>query len=71
MLLKVEHLSPLRIPRNNITIENDQIDGLFPCGEGAGYAGGIMSVMIDGEKLPLCLAKKLLRKDFSNFFCHF
>jgi hypothetical protein len=41
--------SPVRIPRNNKTFEHNQIKGLFPCGEGSGYAGGIMSSAIDGE----------------------
>ena len=45
--------SPIRIPRNNITLENEQIDGLFPCGEGAGYAGGIMMLRLMEKKLPL------------------
>jgi uncharacterized FAD-dependent dehydrogenase len=42
--------SPVRIPRNKITLEHLQIKGLYPCGEGAGYAGGIISAAIDGEK---------------------
>ncbi len=42
--------SPVRIPRNPITLEHTQIKGLYPCGEGAGYAGGIISAAIDGEK---------------------
>lgn len=42
--------SPVRIPRNPQTFEHVQIKGLFPCGEGAGYAGGIASSAIDGEK---------------------
>jgi uncharacterized FAD-dependent dehydrogenase len=42
--------SPVRIPRNPLTLEHVQIKGLFPCGEGAGYAGGIASSAIDGEK---------------------
>ncbi|MCL2073069.1 MAG: NAD(P)/FAD-dependent oxidoreductase [Marinilabiliaceae bacterium] len=41
--------SPVRIPRNNDTFQHIQIEGLFPCGEGAGYAGGIVSSAIDGE----------------------
>ncbi|MDR0872639.1 MAG: NAD(P)/FAD-dependent oxidoreductase [Prevotellaceae bacterium] len=41
--------SPVRIPRNKETLEHPQIRGLFPCGEGAGYAGGITSSAIDGE----------------------
>ena len=42
--------SPVRIPRDSVTLEHPQIKGLYPCGEGAGYAGGIISAAIDGEK---------------------
>jgi len=42
--------SPVRIPRDTKTLEHVQIKGLYPCGEGAGYAGGIISAAIDGEK---------------------
>jgi len=42
--------SPVRIPRDKKTLEHIQIKGLYPCGEGAGYAGGIISAAIDGEK---------------------
>ena len=42
--------SPVRIPRDRKTLEHIQIKGLYPCGEGAGYAGGIISAAIDGEK---------------------
>ena len=42
--------SPVRIPRDSVTLEHSQIKGLYPCGEGAGYAGGIISAAIDGEK---------------------
>jgi uncharacterized FAD-dependent dehydrogenase len=41
--------SPVRIPRDPISYEHVQIKGLYPCGEGAGYAGGIISAAIDGE----------------------
>lgn len=40
--------SPLRVPRDASTREHPQLRGLFPCGEGAGYAGGIVSAAIDG-----------------------
>lgn len=43
--------SPLRIPRLDDTLEHIQIKGLFPCGEGAGYAGGIVSSAVDGERV--------------------
>ena len=42
--------SPVRIPRNPLTLEHVNIKGLYPCGEGAGYAGGIISAAIDGQK---------------------
>ena len=42
--------SPLRILRQNETLQHVQIEGLFPCGEGAGYAGGIVSAGVDGER---------------------
>jgi uncharacterized protein len=42
--------SPVRIPRDKETLEHPQIKGLFPCGEGAGYAGGIVSAAMDGER---------------------
>lgn len=51
--------SPVRIPRDNITLEHVQIKGLYPCGEGAGYAGGIISAAIDGEKCALKIAEIL------------
>jgi uncharacterized FAD-dependent dehydrogenase len=40
--------SPVRIPRDKETFQHPQIHGLFPCAEGAGYAGGIVSAAIDG-----------------------
>ncbi len=43
--------SPVRIPRNKETLEHTQIKGLYPCGEGAGYAGGIVSSAVDGERI--------------------
>ena len=42
--------SPVRIPKNPQTLEHIEIKGLYPCGEGAGYAGGIISAAIDGQK---------------------
>lgn len=43
--------SPVRIPRDPETLEHPEVKGLFPCGEGAGYAGGIASAAMDGEKV--------------------
>jgi uncharacterized FAD-dependent dehydrogenase len=42
--------SPISIPRNNETLEHVEVQGIYPCGEGAGYAGGIISAAIDGMK---------------------
>ena len=42
--------SPVRIVRDNETLQHVRIKGLFPCGEGAGYAGGIVSAGVDGER---------------------
>ena len=42
--------SPIRIPRNEELLYHPQITNLYPCGEGAGYAGGIVSAAIDGER---------------------
>ncbi len=51
--------SPVRIPRDSETLEHLQIKGLYPCGEGAGYAGGIISAAIDGEKCALKIGELL------------
>jgi hypothetical protein len=40
--------SPIKIPRDKETLQHPQVKGLYPCGEGAGYAGGIVSAAIDG-----------------------
>ena len=42
--------SPVRIPRDRESFEHPQIKRLYPCGEGAGYAGGIVSAAMDGER---------------------
>lgn len=51
--------SPVRIPRDEITLEHLQIKGLYPCAEGAGYAGGIISAAIDGEKCAIKCVESL------------
>lgn len=50
--------SPVRIPRNSETLEHVQIKRLYPSGEGAGYAGGIVSAAMDGENCAKMMAKK-------------
>ena len=49
--------SPVRIPRNKETYMNDQVQGLFPGGEGAGYAGGIISAAMDGQNVARAVAR--------------
>lgn len=48
--------SPVRIPRDNDSLAHPQFKNLYPCGEGAGYAGGIVSAAMDGERVALQLA---------------
>lgn len=48
--------SPVRIPRDRETLQHVQLKGLYPCGEGAGYAGGILSSAIDGENCAAAAA---------------
>lgn len=49
--------SPIRIPRDHESLQHPEISGLYPCGEGAGYAGGIVSAAIDGQKCAEAIAK--------------
>ncbi len=61
LLLGVESRtsSPIRIPRNPETYESDAMPGLLPCGEGAGYSGGIVSSAIDGINCALAAYRSL------------
>lgn len=52
--------SPIRIVRDDERLESVSVSGLYPCGEGAGYAGGIMSAAIDGIKVYEKIASKYL-----------
>lgn len=54
--------SPVRIPRDKETCEHVQIKRFYPCGEGAGYAGGILSAAMDGEKCADALIRAYGRK---------
>lgn len=54
--------SPVRIPRDEQTLEHPQMARLFPCGEGAGYAGGIVSAAMDGERCAEAVAAKYPQK---------
>ena len=49
--------SPVQITRDNDTLLSN-IDGLYPCGEGAGYAGGIMTAAVDGIKVAIEILKR-------------
>ncbi|HEU4472685.1 MAG TPA: FAD-binding protein [Flavisolibacter sp.] len=51
--------SPVRIPRDTERLEHPQVKRLYPCGEGAGYAGGIVSAAMDGEKVAEAIARVL------------
>ncbi len=51
--------SPVRIPRDPLTLAHPQVANLYPCGEGAGYAGGIVSAAMDGEKVAVMVGEKL------------
>lgn len=55
--------SPVRIPRYRETLEHIQTKRLFPCGEGAGYAGGIVSAAVDGERCAEALATIYAKKN--------
>lgn len=52
--------SPVRIPRNAETLQHPQIKNLYPCAEGAGYAGGIVSAAMDGERVAKRLVDVLM-----------
>lgn len=54
--------APVRIIRDRETLQHVRLQGLFPCGEGAGYAGGIVSAAIDGERCAEMLAMFLQQK---------
>ena len=56
--------SPVRIPRNAENLQHPQIKNLYPCGEGAGYAGGIVSAAIDGERVALSIVETQLASQF-------
>ena len=53
--------SPVRILRDGETLQHIRVEGLFPCGEGAGYAGGIVSAGVDGERCAEAVANYLTK----------
>jgi uncharacterized FAD-dependent dehydrogenase len=52
--------SPVRIPRDKENLEHPYVKGLYPVGEGAGYAGGIVSAAIDGSNAAVIIVEKML-----------
>lgn len=52
--------SPVKIPRNHLSLEHIEVKNLYPCGEGAGFAGGIMSAALDGINCAIAIAQKIL-----------
>lgn len=55
--------SPIRVVRDGTTLESPTLPGLFPCGEGAGYAGGIVSAALDGLRVAERIRKTFSRRD--------
>ena len=52
--------SPIRIKRDDVTLQSINTKGLYPCGEGAGYAGGILSAGVDGIRVAEMLSLSLV-----------
>ncbi len=57
--------SPVRIPRDEEGLFHPQAKNLFPCGEGAGYAGGIVSAAMDGQRVALAIASNLTGQTYN------
>lgn len=55
--------APIRILRDNVSLQHVRLQGLFPCGEGAGYAGGIVSAGVDGERCAEMAAQYVMRNE--------
>ena len=51
--------SPVRIPRESERLVHPEVEGLYPCGEGAGYAGGIISAAMDGERVAEAVVRSV------------
>jgi hypothetical protein len=54
--------SPVRITRNHETLQSLNVEGLYPAGEGAGYAGGILSAGVDGIRVAEAVAESMLAR---------
>ena len=50
--------APIRVPRDDVTLMSDDIEDLYPCGEGAGYAGGIISAALDGIRVARAITAR-------------
>ncbi len=55
--------SPVRIPRDKVSLTHISVRNLYPAGEGAGYAGGIVSAAIDGQNAVLTYYKSITEND--------
>jgi uncharacterized protein len=55
--------SPVRIPRDPELLHHPQVKNLYPCGEGPGYAGGIVSAAMDGERVAMAIVKNRMVDD--------
>jgi uncharacterized protein len=55
--------SPIRIKRDDETLQSINTKGLYPCGEGAGYAGGILSAGVDGIRVAEAVSLSLISKN--------
>lgn len=62
--------SPVRIPRDPKTLQHPEVPGLFPCGEGAGFAGGIVSAALDGMRCAEAVAERCRSGSASNSTRH-
>ena len=56
--------TPVRIPRDSETLMHIEVEGLFPSGEGAGYAGGIISAALDGERVADAVARYCMAHNY-------
>jgi hypothetical protein len=52
--------SPVRIPREKMSLNHPQFDNLYPCGEGAGFAGGIVSAAMDGQRVAQAVVRAMV-----------
>ena len=61
LLQKAEHLRRCVFHAMRKHLHHPQLENLYPCGEGAGYAGGIVSAAMDGEKVATLIIEKLMQ----------